>query len=156
MSTRVALCLGLMACGGASPAPAPEPSNQIAEPAATAAPPVGVSGVIRFDPAVQPVIAPDSTIFVQVRAAETGGGMDLAGQVFAAAKLPSTDLPVAFHLTEADALLAGTPVTGDVVVIARYDQDSDALSKQPGDVTGKVRVTAPAAGLEIVLDDVLR
>ena len=39
---------------------------------------------------------------------------------------------------------AARELTGDVVVIARYDQDGDALSKQPGDIIGQVRVKIPA------------
>jgi hypothetical protein len=159
LSTRAAIAVvvaAVLGCGGKGTPPTPVPSNQAAAPAEPAAPPVGVSGIIRFDPAVQPVIAPGSTIFVAVRGAETGGGLDMAAQVFAATKLPSTATPVAFHLTEAHSMMTATRVTGDVVVTARYDQDGDAITKQPGDITGKVHVTAPAAGLEIVLDDVLR
>jgi hypothetical protein len=39
--------------------------------------------------------------------------------------------------------------------MARYDQDSDAISKQPGDVTGQVKATIPSEKLVLVLDTVL-
>src|SRR6185503_5518330 len=51
-----------------------------------------------------------------------------------------------------NAMVAGTELSGDVVVTARYDQDTDALTKQPGDITGQVRVTIPADNVKLTLD----
>ena len=62
---------------------------------------------------------------------------------------------LSFTLTEAQAMVGGTELTGDVIVTARYDQDSDAMSKQPGDITGSARVTLPADNVTIVLDTIL-
>ncbi|MGE3767954.1 MAG: hypothetical protein AB7L94_37220, partial [Kofleriaceae bacterium] len=62
---------------------------------------------------------------------------------------------LAFSLTEAQAMVGGTELVGDVVVTARYDQDSDAISKQPGDITGSTRVTLPADNVTVVLDTIL-
>jgi hypothetical protein len=39
--------------------------------------------------------------------------------------------------------------------MARYDQDADAISKQPGDVTGQIRVKIPAENVKLSLDTVL-
>src|SRR5262249_31075212 len=61
---------------------------------------------------------------------------------------------LAFDLTERSAMIAGTELTGDVLVIARFDQDGDALTKQPGDVSGRLRVVVPADAIAIVLDTV--
>ena len=44
---------------------------------------------------------------------------------------------------------------GEVIVTARYDQDGDAMTKQPGDITGQARLKLPAANVQIVLDTVL-
>ena len=52
-------------------------------------------------------------------------------------------------------MIGGTGFAGDVDVAARFDQDSDALSKQPGDITGMVKATIPAKGLVIPLATVL-
>ena len=60
--------------------------------------------------------------------------------------------PIPFKLTEAEAMIGGTGFAGDVVVTARYDQDSDAMSKQPGDITGKAPATIPTAGVKLLLD----
>lgn len=60
-----------------------------------------------------------------------------------------------FEMTEAQAMIGGTQLVGDVVVVARYDQDGDAISKQPGDIVGQVRVTIPADGVKLTLDTIL-
>jgi hypothetical protein len=62
---------------------------------------------------------------------------------------------LSFTLTEAEAMVGGTELTGEVIVSARYDQDADAMSKQPGDITGSARVTLPAENVTIVLDTIL-
>ena len=79
-----------------------------------------------------------------------------AGPPLAVDKLTwgSGDLP--FEMTEKQAMIAGTELTGDVVVTARFDQDGDAISKQPGDVSGSVRVKIPADKVTLTLDDVLQ
>jgi hypothetical protein len=46
-------------------------------------------------------------------------------------------------------------VTGEVLVMARYDQDTDASTKQPGDVIGVARAKIPADNVVIELDTVL-
>ena len=48
-----------------------------------------------------------------------------------------------------------TYVTGDVVIMARIDQDGDAISKQPNDIVGQVRVKVPAQNANITLDTLL-
>ena len=60
-----------------------------------------------------------------------------------------------FEMTEKQAMIAGTELTGDVVVTARYDQDGDALSKQPGDIVGTLKVKIPAENVTLTLDEVL-
>ena len=70
-------------------------------------------------------------------------------------KLTWKDGGLPFELSEANAMIAGTQLVGDVVVTARYDQDGDAISKQPGDVTGSIHVTIPAENVKLVLDTIL-
>jgi len=60
-----------------------------------------------------------------------------------------------FELGEAQAMVAGTELVGDVVITAHYAQNGDALSKASGDVTGSARVKIPAEGVKITLDTVL-
>jgi hypothetical protein len=60
-----------------------------------------------------------------------------------------------FARPERQAMIGGTQLTGDVVVTVRYDQDGDALTRQPGDVTGQARVKVPADAVALALDTVL-
>jgi len=62
---------------------------------------------------------------------------------------------MAFELSEANAMVAGTQLTGEVWVIAHYDQDGDSISKQPGDVIGQMKVKIPADGVNLFLDNVI-
>ena len=40
--------------------------------------------------------------------------------------------------------------------MARVDQDQDAMTKEPGDVTGMARVKIPATGVVLELDTILQ
>jgi len=73
----------------------------------------------------------------------------------AAEKLTWDKNELAFELTDANAMIAGTALAGDVVITARYDHDGDVMSKQPGDVTGQLRVKIPADGVKLYLDTIL-
>ena len=67
-------------------------------------------------------------------------------------KLTWNNADITFELTEKQAMVGGTELTGDVVVTARYDQDGDALSKEAGDIVGTARVKLPADNVQIWLD----
>lgn len=147
-----ALGVGLAACGGASaPAPAAPLSNAApggAAPAAAATPAASLSGRIEIAPALASRAQPGGTIFVMVRPA--GGSALLAVDKLAWAP------GVTFLLDEADQLGAASgALAGRVTIAARYDQDSDAITKQPGDLTGSIAADVPAQGLVLLLDSVL-
>lgn len=163
MFTRVALCLGLslVACAGKSAPPAaPAPSNDVVDPAPGAPPappdPIdGVAGTLSFPAALAATVPAGATVFLVARAADAEG--KAVGMPLAVAKLTYDGAPIAFQLTSKDSLIDGAePLSGEVVILARYDQDADARTKQPGDIIGQIRATVPAAGLALVLDDVLR
>jgi hypothetical protein len=148
----------LAACGGAPRPPAPHNTeHRPAPPALTAAPPEatggdGISGTITFAPAVQGKVRPGN-IFVLVKRVDAGGqptGMPLA---IDRVRFDGDRLP--FLLDQTKQMISGPAVIGDVVVLARWDQDDDAITKQPGDITGTLRVTAPAQGVQLVLDTIL-
>ena len=128
--------------------PAPDPSRAID-------PSKYLSGSIDVPAALRDKIRPGAPIFIAVRSRDprTGqaAGAPIAVELLAA---PST-WPLTFKLTEAEAMIGGTGFAGPVVVTARFDQDSDAMSKQPGDITGKADAVIPSAGVAIVLDTTL-
>jgi hypothetical protein len=113
-----------------------------------------VSGVIELHPKAKDKVSAGTAVFVVVKATDASG--QPSGPPLAVEKLSwpaNGQLP--FTLTEAEAMIAGTQLTGKVVVSAHYDQDGDALSKQPGDILGEVRVTVPADHVVLYLDQVL-
>ncbi len=112
-----------------------------------------VKGTIRVAAAAKGRVAPNGAVFVVIRRAGADG--QPTGSVLAVEKLTWAGDAIPFELTEANAMSAGTELTGDVVVMARYDQDSDAISKQPGDVTGQARAKVPTDQLQLTLDTVL-
>ena len=148
--------LALVGCGGAQPAPRSEPlSNQrdvVAEPPVDG--PQFVRGEIRVHPKARDRVVAGGTVFILIKHADDNG--QPVGIPIAVDKLEWAE-GLQFELTEEDVLIA-TPENktwGDVIVTARYDQDSDAISKEPGDVVGKLRVRAPAEGVMLLLDEII-
>lgn len=112
-----------------------------------------VTGTITIDPRARDKVKPGTAVFLIVKRAGSDGAP--SGPPLAVDKLTWTGDGMAFELTEEQAMVAGTDLSGDVVVMARYDQDSDALTRQPGDVTGQARVKIPADHVKLALDTVL-
>lgn len=112
-----------------------------------------IKGVLKVDPKAKDRVQANGAIFLIVKRAGPDG--QPTGAPLAVDKVTWVKDSLAFELTERHAMVAGTELTGDVIVSARYDQDSDAISKQPGDVTGATRVKVPADGVVLVLDTVL-
>lgn len=88
-----------------------------------------------------------SVVFLAVRPA--AGGPPIAVDV-----IENPRFPLAFALDEGKAMVGGTAFSGEVVISARVDQDSDVDTRQPGDLSGKVSATIPAEGLALTLDTV--
>jgi hypothetical protein len=112
-----------------------------------------ITGVISIDAKAKDRVKPGTSVFLIVKRAGPDGAP--SGSPLAVDKLSWSNGGVPFELTDAQAMVAGTELVGDVVVMARYDQDSDALSKEPGDVTGQVRVKVPAENVKLSLDTIL-
>lgn len=112
-----------------------------------------IRGVLKVDAKAKANVKAGGAVFLIVKKADANGAP--SGPPLAVDKVSYAD-GLKFELTEAQAMVAGTELTGDVVVTARYDQDSDAISKQPGDVTGMVRVKVPADNVQLNLDTVLQ
>jgi hypothetical protein len=113
-----------------------------------------LSGVIRVDAKIKDKIAPGDVIFVVARKFEpgaTGPGTPLAVK-----KLTAGNFPLPFTLDSRDAMLTGTLLAGKVIVTARVDKDGDAITKNPGDVTGQSKpVEPPTKNVVVQLDTVL-
>lgn len=110
---------------------------------AAVAPPPGVQGTVSVDPAAGPV--PQGVLYIIVRVAGRAGGPPLA------VKSMPADVPVSFSISEADSMIPGTPLIGDLEIIARLDQDGDAFSRQEGDLEGRAGPVQVGAVVDIVL-----
>lgn len=126
--------------------PAPDPNRKID-------PNHHVKGVIKVHAKAKSRVAAGGAVFVIVKKAGPDGAP--LGPPVAVDKLTWQKDELPFEMTEAQAMIAGTELTGDVIVTARYDQDGDALSKQPGDITGSIKVKIPADNVTLTLDEVL-
>ena len=113
-----------------------------------------VNGVLKIHPKAKDRVKPGAAVFLIVKRADDSG--QPTGTPLAVEKVTWTQDGQPFELTEKQAMIAGTQLTGEVVVIAHYDQDGDAISKQPGDVMGQIKVKIPADNVNLFLDDVLQ
>ncbi len=112
-----------------------------------------VKGVIKVHMKAKDRAKAGIPIFVVVKRADASG--QPTGTPLAVEKLTWNNADLPFELTEENAMVGGTELTGEVIVTARYDQDSDALSKEPGDIVGQIRVTLPAQNVQLWLDTIL-
>jgi|JI10StandDraft_1071094.scaffolds.fasta_scaffold01145_5 hypothetical protein len=114
-----------------------------------------LAGTIDAPEALRGKIPAGAAIFISVRTRDAATGQGVGAPIAVDKLVASGTWPMTFKLTEAQAMIGGTGFAGAVVVSARFDQDSDAMSKQPGDVTGKTDATIPSAGVKLVLDTTL-
>lgn len=112
-----------------------------------------IRGTLKVAAKAKPNVKPGGAVFLIVKKADANGVA--SGPPLAVDKVSYAD-NLKFELTEAHAMVAGTELTGEVVVTARFDQDSDAISKQPGDVVGQMTVKIPADTVELTLDTILQ
>ena len=126
--------------------PPPDPARKID-------PSRRIAGVLKLTPKTKALVKANGAIFLMVK--RPGADGQPSGAPLAVDRITWTKDGMAFELTEENAMVAGTELTGEVVMMARYDQDSDAISKQPGDVTGQAKVKIPADKLVLTLDTIL-
>lgn len=127
--------------------PAPDPNRKID-------PNRFVKGMIKIHEKARTRAQAGTSLFLVVKRAGADGSP--TGAPLAVDKMTwNAAGELAFTLTEEQAMVGGTELVGDVIVSARYDQDADAITKQPGDITGSARVTLPAENVTIVLDTIL-
>ncbi|MBE7451543.1 MAG: hypothetical protein HS111_22410 [Kofleriaceae bacterium] len=128
--------------------PPPDPSRSLD-------PQKVLTGTVTLGAAHAGKVPPGAVIFLAVRAVDPATGQGVGMPIAADRLVVGSSWPIPFRLDEADAMIAGTGFTGDVLITARYDQDHEARSRQPGDIVGQVRATIPAHNLVISLDEML-
>ncbi len=112
-----------------------------------------IAGTIGVDAKLAATMKPGTAVFLIVKKADSSGAP--SGTPLAVEKLTWKGDSIPFELTDHDAMIAGTSLAGDVVVVAHYDTDGDAISKTAGDVLGQVRVTIPADKVTLTLDSLI-
>lgn len=118
-----------------------------------AIPPGGpaVEGEIVLSPNLKPKAKAGAVLFLSVRQDEGG----TPGQVLAVDRFETKGLPVRFSVDASKAMVPGTSFKGNVLVMARIDQDGDAMTKSPGDLQGMAKAQIPAKGVRVTIDTVL-
>jgi len=111
----------------------PVPASGAPSPAPAAAPGATIGGTVTLAAALKSKVAPADTIFVVARAAD-GTGAPLAVKRYTAA-----DLPLAFSLSDADAMVPARSLSrfGQAQVSARLSKSGDAMP-QIGDIASNV------------------
>jgi hypothetical protein len=113
-----------------------------------------LKGSLTASKATAGLIRPGAIIFLSVRPVNKATGESL-GSPLAVELIEVQELPVRFHLSAEQSMVAGTAFEGDVMVYARMDGDGEASTTLAGDVEGSVMATIPAKGLELKLDRVV-
>ena len=127
--------------------PEPLASSQQTDPNALAA--TRLSGAVEVAPELAGEVPENATLFLLVRVAGRVGGAPLAVQ-----QIRSPSFPLAFVITENDAMIEGTPLIGEMSVTARVDQDGDAFTTTAGDLVGQTSpVVAGDNGIIIELNE---
>jgi hypothetical protein len=114
-----------------------------------------LTGTITASRDVADKIKPGAILFISAKPVNPVTG-EIIGGPLAAERIDIKSLPIEFKLSERNAMSAGTRLDGDVLIHARVDGDGDAITKEPGDVTGELRAKVPADKLSLVLENVLR
>ena len=116
-------------------APGPGPAAPGEEPASGGGQAGAASGIevtVDVDPAAAGGVPSGATLYLIVRVAGREGGAPIAVK-----RLAGT-VPVTVTIGDADAMMPGTPLIGDLDVIARIDQDGSATTREPGDLEGRI------------------
>ena len=105
-----------------------------------------IKGFLKLDAKIKDRVKPGDIIFLMVRKAGADGMP--TGAPIAVDRTTWSGDAVPFELGEKQAMIAGAP---DLV-----DHDQDAMTRQPGDITGMTKVTIPADGVTVNLDTLLQ
>jgi len=131
------------------PAP-PAPQAAGAQTGTTEISATRVAGVVEVAPDLAAAIPGNATLYLIVRVAGREGGAPLAVQ-----QMSAPSFPYEFEITERDSMIEGTPLIGEMSITARVDQDGDAFTTTPGDLSGEVSpVVAGDTDIVLLLDEV--
>lgn len=131
--------------GASLPAVAGAPARGMGADGPAAASPEDAAQTIRGT-IEAPAGATGGVLFLFVRAAGATGGPPLAVQ-----RIPSPSFPREFAIGPQDAMMAGGPLPDRVTVEARLDEDGDAMTEGPGDLSARLETAPGATGVTLTL-----
>jgi len=112
-----------------------------------------IAGQLKVSAKLKENVKAGDVIYLVARRLGEGGA---AGPVMAVRRLEAGVFPMKFQLDSRDAMMTGTKMEGPLLLTGRVDKDGDAMTKNPGDVTGTLTLkTLPAPKAALVLDTVL-
>ena len=111
-----------------------------------------LSGKIELGSKVRDNVKPGDIIYLTVR--QSQGGMP--GPILAVDRFSAKTFPIEFLVDGHKAMVPGTEFKGKVIISARVDKDGDAMTKNPGDVEGKIVTDIPNKRVVVTLDTVLQ
>lgn len=110
-----------------------------------------LTGTVTLGDAVKDKVPPGAVLFLYARRP----GMD-KGPPLATTRLDAQSFPVAFQLSQANVMLEGLVFDGEVNLSARLDNDGNAMTRNPGDLTGSVPgLKVGTEGVTLELNQVL-
>lgn len=111
-----------------------------------------LEGKISVDEKFAEKVPEGATLFLMGRPAAQGE----AGPPVLVKKIHPVVLPANFKLTGGDTMMAGREMPASFHLSARLDQDGDAISRTPGDLTGMVaKIDRGASEIELVLSELI-
>ena len=107
-----------------------------------------IRGTITLSPDLAGSAPAGATLFVIARPAGVTAGPPLAVQ-----RVPAPRFPLAFEIGPANVMIPSMRFEGDIELAARLDSDGNAMTKEPGDLTGSTSgaLRPGASGVSIVL-----
>ena len=108
-----------------------------------------VSGTISLDSELKVSLSPSARLFIFARPEGVEAGPPLAVK-----RHSVFQFPFEFEIGQLHTMIDGTQFEGDMNLTARLDQDGNRKSS-PGDVEGKVQVTAGQKEVQLMLDNLI-
>jgi len=126
------------------------PAPRAAAPPAAAASGAEIQGTLELAEGLAGAVPPQATLFLIARRDGAKGGPPLAVR-----RIAGPSFPMAFTIGPQHVMIQGMPFSGPIRLTARLDGDGDAMTREPGDLSGAAAdpVTPGARDVRIVFEE---
>ncbi len=104
-----------------------------------------IQGVISIDPKLRSQFQGQGVLFIIARLAASQGGPPLAVK-----KIDRPAFPLSYYLGQDNTMIPGTPFSGRLIITARLDMDGNAVTREPGNLTGNYKNNPAEVGSQNV------